>query len=80
MPGTLPPLLGDTQRPAEPLTTGIPSGPGAGPEALDAALPPPSPQMQLAAALNTIPAGERDPQTSALLAALNASQANLAAP
>lgn len=33
-PGELPPFTRPTERPGEPLTTGIPSGPGAGPEVL----------------------------------------------
>ena len=36
MAGELPDFTRPTERPGEPLTTGIPSGPGAGPEALTA--------------------------------------------
>jgi hypothetical protein len=35
-PGSLPPLAGPTRRPNEPVTAGLPSGPGPGPEALGA--------------------------------------------
>jgi hypothetical protein len=33
-PSPLPPMTGPTARPAEPVTTGLPTGPGAGPEVL----------------------------------------------
>jgi len=33
-PGSLTPLAAPSDRPGEPVTTGLPSGPGAGPEAL----------------------------------------------
>jgi len=38
-PGSLTPLAAPTERPNEPVTTGLPSGPGAGPEALMAGGP-----------------------------------------
>lgn len=41
MPGAVTPLDAPTQRPSEPLTAGMPMGPGAGPEALGALAPRP---------------------------------------
>lgn len=66
-PGDLPALDAPTNRPQEPLTHGLPTGPGAGPEALQ----PPDPRIGVAAVLNQLGAGA-DPQTKRLRAVLNA--------
>lgn len=60
-----------TNRPNEPLTHGMPFGPGAGPEALQ----PPDPRQTTAAILNQLGTGA-DPQTKKLRAVLNAQLAN----
>jgi len=70
-PGELPPLDGPTNRPAEPLTHGLPSGPGGGPEVLQ----PPDPRLAVAAILNQL-GSEADPQTKKLRAVLNTAIAN----
>lgn len=65
-------LLSDpTARPGEPLTHGMPFGPGAGPEALQA----PDPRQTTAAILNQL-GTNIDPQTKALRDTLNAQLRN----
>lgn len=70
------PLTAPTQRPGEPLTTGIPSGPGAGPEALT---PRNNPVVQVAAVLNQL-GDQADPDTKRLRDQLNASITNAGLP
>jgi hypothetical protein len=71
-PGELPPIDGPTNRPDEPVTNGLPSGPGAGPEALT----PPDPRATGAAVLNSL--GENiDPDTRQIRDILNASMQNV---
>lgn len=60
-----------SQRPAEPVTAGVPSGPG--PNEVPSTLSLPAPQQALAA-LNSIPTAS--PQVKALRDALNAAAAN----
>lgn len=62
MPGALGPLHAPTQRPNEPITAGLPSGPGAGPEALG--LPAPDPVVNT---LRGIYARYPNPEIAALL-------------
>ena len=69
--GGLPPLDGPTARPDEPLTHGLATGPGAGPEALQ----PPDPRIGIAAVLNSLGTGA-DPATKRLRDVLNASLNN----
>jgi predicted aconitase with swiveling domain len=64
-----------TQRPGEPLTHGLASGPGAGPEALPQTFAP-DPIVQASALLSSIPAVHQTPAIKALAAAVNASMAN----
>lgn len=54
-PGSLTPLAAPTDRPTEPITTGLPSGPGAGPEALMAAGPADDALWELRALLSQNP-------------------------
>lgn len=68
------PLSGPTSTPNVPMTQGLASGPGAGPEAFQAPIP--STTVSVLAALNRLPAAQDTGQTSALRAALAASQAN----
>ena len=73
-PGELPPLDAPTNRPTEPVTTGLPSGAGAGPEALK----PPDPMVGIASVFNQL-GSDAEPETKRLRAILNASLANQAA-
>lgn len=66
MPGGLGPLTAMTNRPNEPLTAGMPFGPGAGPEALAA----PDPLVKAAAVLNGL-GHNADPYTARLRAMVN---------
>lgn len=68
------PLSGPTSTPNVPMTHGLASGPGAGPEVFTPALP--STTVSVLAALNRLPAGQDTGQTAALRAALAASQTN----
>lgn len=68
------PLSAPTQRPNEPLTTGLPSGPGAGPEALQQFAP--DPMATARAVVNSIPNTHLTPQLQALRNALTASATN----
>jgi hypothetical protein len=58
VPGGLPPLDAPSNRPDEPLTHGLPSGPGGGPEVLQ----PPDPREQGLAVLNAL-GDAADPET-----------------
>lgn len=73
-PGELPSLHAPTDRPNEPLTNGIASGPGAGPEALA----PPDPLVKGAAFLNSL-GKAADPATQRLRDMVNAAVGNQAA-
>lgn len=64
-----------TERPSEPITAGLPTGPGPGPEALPK---PPDPVLNGAAVLNSL--DELSPQLRALRSVVNATIANRAAP
>ena len=77
-PGTLGSLL-PTQRPGEPLTHGLPSGPGGGPEVLQRPFMF-DPLAQAVAQLNTLPVAHQTPMTRALSAALTASVGNASNP
>lgn len=66
--------FGPTQRPNEPLTHGLPSGPGAGPEVLQQFTP--DPLVQASALLSSIPAVHQTPAIKALAAAVGASVQN----
>lgn len=77
-PGTLGSLL-PTQRPGEPITHGLPSGPGGGPEVLQRPFTP-DPLIQAQAVLSSIPAIHQTPQLRALAAASSASIANSTSP
>lgn len=67
LPGELGPLHAPTGRPDEPLTHGLPTGPGAGPEVLQ----PPDPLTKAAAVLNAI-GSNADPVVTRLRAQVNA--------
>lgn len=73
-PGTLGTFL-PSQRPGEPITHGLPSGPGGGPEVMQQPFTP-DPLVQASALLSAIPAVHQTPQLKALLAATQASVAN----
>lgn len=73
-PGELGPLTAPTDRPGEPLTHGLPTGPGAGPEALT----PPNPLVSAAAVLNML-GDSADADTKALRAKVNAQLGNTGA-
>ncbi len=64
-------LSAPTNRPGEPLTTGMPFGPGQGPEVLQ----PPDPRQTTAAILNSLGTAV-DPQTKQLRDILNAQLQN----
>lgn len=76
-PGSLPPLSAPTDRPDEHLMTGVPSGPGAGSEALQPLIV--HPQVQAAAALNML-GPSVSPQLKAVRDAINATLTNQATP
>ncbi len=79
-PGSLGNFLGPTQRPGEPVTAGIPLGPGPGPEALTMNQARPSdPIYQAVAALDQLGA-TADSQTAHLRDAVHAALANRNAP
>lgn len=73
-------LLGPTQRPNEPVTAGLPTGPGPGPEVLSAnqggGL---DPLTQAASALHQL-GNSADAETAALRDAIDATLANRSAP
>lgn len=69
--GMLGPLDAPTQRPNEPLTAGLPSGPGPGPGALAA----PDPLVKAAAVLNTL-GHNADPYSARLRDLVNATLHN----
>lgn len=78
-PGSLP-FTGPTQRPLEPVTQGLPIGPGAGPEALTMNQPNPSDPMYTAvAALDSLGA-TADKETAHLRDAIHAALANRSVP
>jgi hypothetical protein len=82
-PGPVPGDAGDflrpTERPNEPVTAGLPTGAGPGPEALSLMRPQNDPLTTAVAALNALgPAADKE--TSALRDAMNATLANRAAP
>lgn len=68
------PMGAPTQRPGEPVTTGMNGGPGAGPIA------PPNPLIHAAASLNSIPPDQMDPDMRRMMQVINAHLANTAAP
>lgn len=76
-PGSMPPLSAPTDRPDEHLMTGVPAGPGAGPEALQPLMV--HPQVQAAASLNMLGANV-SPQLKAVRDAINATLTNQATP
>lgn len=65
---------GPTDRPGEPITTGMSVGPGAGPIA------PPDPVITAVASLNMLHPDQVDPDTARLMAAMNNHVLNRAAP
>lgn len=71
LPGSLGPLHAPTGRPNEPVTHGLPTGPGAGPEILQ----PPNPLVKAAAVLNNL-GGAADADTARLRNFVNASLGN----
>lgn len=71
LPGQLGPLDGQTDRPNEPLTAGLASGPGGGPEMLA----PPDPLLKGAAVLNAL-GDTADPWTRQLRERVNATLNN----
>jgi len=74
-PGSLP-FLGQTQRPSEPVTAGLPIGPGPGPEALSAnQVNPQDPIYQAVAALDSL-GDKADTATAHLRDAVHAALAN----
>lgn len=73
-PGSLGPLHAPTDRPNEPVTHGLPTGPGAGPEVLT----PPDPLVKAAAVLNSLGTAA-DPATKALRDKVNAQLGNAGA-
>jgi hypothetical protein len=68
-----------TQRPGEPLTHGLASGPGAGPEALPQTFAP-DPIVQASAAFQSLPPAHQTPMMRALAAATQASVSNVSNP
>jgi len=76
-PGQFPPLLAPTTRPNEPVTAGMPFGPGPNGPAPTFT---PDPMMGSLALLNSIPASHMTPQLQALAAASAASVANSTKP
>lgn len=78
LPGSLPPLTGPSQRPDEPLTAGMPSGPGPGPSVISQPLPV-DPIVTGLAALNHLGDGGL-PELAALRRSLQAHADNLRAP
>lgn len=74
MPGELGPLHAPTDRPGEPVTHGLPTGPGAGPEVLQ----PPNPLVKAAAVLNNL-GSAADAETQKLRTFINAQLGNTSA-
>lgn len=79
-PGSLP-FLGGTERPGEPVTAGLPVGPGPGPEVLSAnpEVRPMNPLLQAVAALDSL-GGVADSETSHLRDAIHAALNNQSVP
>lgn len=71
LPGSLGPLHAPTDRPGEPVTHGLPSGPGGGPQVLA----PPDPLVKVAAVLNNL-GGTADADTAKLREFVNATLGN----
>lgn len=71
LPGSLGALHAPTGRPGEPVTHGLPTGPGGGPEVLQ----PPNPLVKAAAVLNNL-GSQADPATQALRDKVNAQLGN----
>lgn len=71
MPGELGPLHAPTNRPGEPITHGLPTGPGAGPGILQ----PPDPLTKAAAVLNNL-GSAADADTARLRDFVNATLGN----
>lgn len=71
LPGSLGPLHAPTNRPLEPVTHGLASGPGGGPQVLA----PPDPLVKVAAVLNNL-GGTADADTAKLREFLNATLGN----
>ena len=78
VPGSLPGLSAPTQRPDEPVTHGLPMGPGAGPEVLSPNLAP-DPLTQAASALDAL-GTKADAETAHLRDVIHVALANRAAP
>ena len=76
-PGSLPPLNAPSDRPDEHLMTGVPAGPGPGPEALHPLIA--HPLVSGVAALNSL-GGQVSPQLAAIRGAAQAMLANASAP
>lgn len=74
MPGDLGPITAPSTRPGEPLTHGLPTGPGGGPEVLA----PPDPLVKAAAVLNGL-GNSADPASKALRDKVNAVLGNAGA-
>lgn len=70
--------LGPTTRPNEPITHGLSTGPGAGPEIFQQFQP--DPLVQASALLSSIPQVHQTPAMRALSAAVQASMANTMTP
>lgn len=79
-PGTLP-FLGDTERPGEPVTAGLPVGPGPGPEALSGGIggKPMNPLFQAVAALDML-GSTADAETAHLRDSIHAALSNQSVP
>lgn len=74
------PLHAPTQRPNEPLTAGLSSGAGPGPEALGPVPFKPDPLVQAAASFQAVPTSHMTPQMRALALATQASASNASLP
>lgn len=72
------PLAGPTQTPNTPITHGLPSGPGAGPEAFQQFRP--DPMATAKAVLSSLPSTYVTPQLAALRNALGATANNANSP
>lgn len=75
LPGELPPLTGPSNMPGQPVTHGLPVGPGAGPEALTGIGAPLSPLTQGVAILNSL-GKHLPPELSSVVKYLNVTQNN----
>lgn len=78
-PGSLP-FLGQTQRPLEPVTAGLPIGPGAGPEALTMNRPSPQDPIFMALAALDALGNTADAQTAHLRDAIHSAVTNRSVP